>query len=183
MAQSLPPRIERAAGAQNRSSAHVWTGLALTAAAVGLSWWVSARNAPSPLNPQAMRRMQQLEQPPFEPPPAVFGLVWPPLFSALALAGWRLWNAPDSRARTQALLSWATVQGLNGLAMRLQARGRRGLAALAVAGSAAASWLLTGQARRIDPPSAALTAPHAGWVTFATLLAEELWRRNRRSPV
>lgn len=183
MNQSLPHRIERLAGAERRSDAHVWTGLAIAAAAVGVSWLIAARNAPSPLNPQAMRRMQRLEQPPFEPPPPVFGLVWPPLYASLALAGWRLWNAPDGPSRLNALLSWGAIQGLNAWAMRLQARGKRGLAALATLGSAGASWLLTGQAARVDPPSAALTAPHAGWTSFAALLAEELWRRNRKAPV
>jgi tryptophan-rich sensory protein len=34
------------------------------------------------------------------------------------------------------------------------------------------------RARRVDPPAANMVAPYVGWIGFANVLTEELWRRN-----
>ncbi len=39
------------------------------------------------------------------------------------------------------------------------------------------------RARRVDPPAANMVAPYVGWIGFANVLTEELWRNNRDRPM
>jgi tryptophan-rich sensory protein len=117
---------------------------------------------------------------PFEPEPKprnkLFAAVWPPLLMALTLSGLRIWNAPRSAARTQALTLWGVAQALNAAWMALGPKRLGGEIAAAVAslGTAAAYvW----RARKVDPPSASMVAPYVGWVGFANVLSDELWRK------
>jgi tryptophan-rich sensory protein len=69
------------------------------------------------------------------------------------------------------------VQGLNAVWMALGPKRLGGQLATAVAslGTAAAYvW----RARRVDPPAASLVAPYVGWIGFANVLSDELWRRD-----
>ena len=38
------------------------------------------------------------------------------------------------------------------------------------------------RAKRVDPPAAGMVAPYVGWIGFANVLTEELWRKNRPRP-
>ena len=38
------------------------------------------------------------------------------------------------------------------------------------------------RARKVDPPAANLVAPYVGWIGFANVLTEELWRKNAPKP-
>ena len=111
-----------------------------------------------------------------KPPSRIFATLWPPLFMALTLSGLRIWNAPRSPARTQALTLWGTVQALNAVWMALGPRRLGGQLAAAIAslGTAAAYvW----RARQVDPPAANLVAPYVGWIGFANVLSEGLGRK------
>jgi translocator protein len=174
-------RFDEVAGAEGRSARHVLTGLALTAGAVLASALIARANAPTPDNPRIYSDYEALKQPAFKPPAPVFALVWPPLFVALALSGLRIWNAPPSRARSQALTLWGLIQGLNALWMALGPRRLSGQLATAIASLAAAAAYVF-RARTVDGPAAGLTAPYLGWIGFANVLTEELWRKNRPSP-
>jgi tryptophan-rich sensory protein len=54
-------------------------------------------------------------KPMFTPPDAVFGPVWAVLYTLIAVAGWLVWRAPDSEARTRGLRLYALQFVLNAL--------------------------------------------------------------------
>lgn len=169
------------ANARGRSAGHVAIGLAVTAGAVLASALIARANAPTADHPELKAAYDALEQPAFKPPPAAFSIIWPPLFLALTLSGLRIWNAPRSAARTQALTLWGVVQAMNALWMALGPKRLGGQLAAAVASlgaSAAYAW----RAGRVDAPAAGMVAPYVGWIGFANVLTEELWRRNSPKP-
>ena len=169
------------ANSRGRTARHLLLGLGLTASAVLASALIARANAPTPKNPQAYARYAALEQPAFAPPRQVFALFWPPLFLALTVSALRIWNAPKSGARTQALTLWGVVQALNALWMALGPQRLGGQLATAVASlgtSAAYVW----RARRVDRPAARMVTPYLGWIGFASALTEELWRKNPPKP-
>src|SRR4030095_2165205 len=125
--------VDNLANSRGRSSQHLMLGLALTAGAVLGSAIVARMNAPTPDNPKVKARYDRLEQPRLTPPPKAFAAIWPPLFMALTLSGLRIWNAPKSSARTQALTLWGAVQALNAVWMALGPRRLGGQLAAAVA--------------------------------------------------
>ena len=166
--------VGRLADARDQARSHVIAGVALTVGAVLVSALVAARNAPGASRPKVKVEDEKLRG----APPAVFAVVWPPLFMALTLSGLRIWNAPASPARTRALTLWGLIQAFNVTWMAVGPRRLGGQLTTAVAtlGAAAAyAW----QARRIDAPASNLASPYLGWIGFANVLTEELWRRNQ----
>jgi benzodiazapine receptor len=181
MPYSLRGAVDRLANSRDRSAEHLLVGLSLTAFAVLGSAIVAHFNAPTPDGPELTRRDGMLRRAAFQPPASVFSAVWPPLFLALTVSGLRIWNAPPSPARTQALTLWGLVQALNAIWMTLRPRrlgAQLGAAAASVGASAAYVW----RARRVDPPAAKMVTPYLGWVGFAGALTEELWRKNSAQP-
>ncbi|HEY2753838.1 TspO/MBR family protein [Phenylobacterium sp.] len=169
--------VDSLANSRGRSTQHILIGLGLTVGAVAVSALVARMNAPSEDNYEVYSDYEELVQPEIKPPSKVFALIWPPLLMALTLSGLRIWNAPRSAARTQALTLWGAVQALNAVWMALGPKRLGGQLAAAVASlgtSAAYVW----RARRVDPPAANMVAPYVGWIGFANVLTEELWRRN-----
>lgn len=173
--------VDGIANSRGRSDSHLLLGLALTAGAVVASALVARRNAPTADNPEIKRLYDRLEQPDFKPPRQAFALVWPPLFMALILSGLRVWNAPRSPARDQALGLWGAVQGLNALWMAL-GPGRLSAQLAAAVASATASLAYAWRARGVDAPAAGLVTPYLGWIGFANVLTEEVWRKNTPKP-
>jgi tryptophan-rich sensory protein len=165
--------VDSLANSRGRSTQHILIGVGLTVGAVAVSALVARMNAPQDDGYEAYSDYDApvYEQP--RPPSKVFGALWPPLFMALTLSGLRIWNAPRSAARTQALTLWGTVQALNGVWMVL-GPGRLGgrlAAAVASLGTAAAYvW----RARQVDPPAANMVAPYVGWMGVANVLSEGL---------
>ena len=181
----MPSNVVRGAvdglvNSRGRSLQHIAVGLGLTIGAVALSALVARLNAPTPDNPEIYSDYEEMVQPEIKPPPRVFALVWPPLFMALTLSGLRIWNAPASSARTQALTLWGTVQALNAIWMALGPKRLGGQIAAAVA-SLGTACAYVWRARKVDPPAANMVAPYVGWIGFANVLTEELWRNNRDS--
>lgn len=173
--------VDRLANSRGRSTQHLMVGLGVTAAAVLSSAVIARLNAPTPDNPKVKAEYDRLELPAIQPPPKAFALIWPPLFLALTISGLRIWNAPRSPARTQALTLWGVVQALNAVWMALGPRRLGGQLATAITSlgtSAAYVW----RARKVDAPAARMVAPYVGWVGFANVLTEELWRKNAPKP-
>lgn len=173
--------LDSVANSRGRSMRHVLIGVGVTAGAVVASALIARRNAPTPDNPEVYSDFQELRKPKIQPPKAVFSLVWPPLFLALTLSGVRIWNAPRSAARSQALTLWAFVQGLNALWMALGPKrlgGQLATATAALGTAGAYAW----RARQVDAPAANMVAPYVGWIGFANVLTEELWRKNPPKP-
>lgn len=173
--------VDSLANSRGRSTPHILIGLGLMASAVLASALIAQANAPTESHPRIYADYQALEHPRFTPPRPVFFYVWPPLFLALTLSGLRVWNAPRSAARTQALSLWTSVQGLNALWMALGPRRLRSQLVTAVSTLVAAAVYLW-RAGRVDAPAAGIAAPYVGWISFANVLTEELWRKNRDNP-
>jgi tryptophan-rich sensory protein len=178
IAESARDAIDGFANSRGRSTRHLLIGVGLTAGAVLASALIARANAPTTDNPDIKRDYDQLEKPPITPPERAFSVIWPPLFMALTLSGLRIWNAPPSPARTQALTLWGAVQALNAVSMAIGPRHLGGQLATSVA-SLGTSAVYAWRARRVDGPAAGMVAPYVGWLGFANVLTEELWRRNR----
>lgn len=181
MQPKMRDTLDKVVNSRGRSMQHVLLGLGVTAAAVVASAVIARANAPTPDNPKVAAGYAALRQPALKPPRAVFSAIWPPLFMALTLSGLRIWNAPKSRARTQALTLWGVAQALNAIWMALGPRRLGGQLATAVTSlgtSAAYLW----RARKVDAPAARMVAPYVGWIGFANVLTEELWRKNPPNP-
>ena len=121
-----------------------------------------------------------LRKPRHTPSGPVIGAVWTALDILLAVSGTRLLVAQPTPARTAALGCWSlSVAGIAGFPWVFFDR-KRLAASTAVSGAmlaAAAAYVAT--AARVDRPAAAMGVPLAAWLGLATLLSEELWRRNR----
>jgi translocator protein len=122
---------------------------------------------------------RRLRKPPFQPPAAVFPIVWSALYATVAESGFRVWRARPSRERDKALQLWFLQLGLNAAWSPLFFRLHKPKVALA---DSVLLLLAAGNyarhARRVDESAAWLVAPYVGWLGFATLLNAELVRRN-----
>lgn len=133
-----------------------------------------------PQHPSTAIWYARLRKPGFTPPGWVFGPAWGVLDTLMAVSGGRLLAAAPSRERTTALAGWATV--VAGLAAYPQlAFGQRQLGGgvLLSAGMLAGATTTVVSSRRVDPVASAAGVPLVGWLGFALLLGEEVWRRNR----
>lgn len=181
MTSMIRGAVDSLANSRGRSTQHLLIGLGVTVTAVLGSAIIARLNAPTPDNPKVRAEYDRLEKPAMQPPPKAFSMIWPPLFLALTVSGLRIWNAPRSPARTQALTLWGVVQALNALWMALGPRrlgGQLATALTTLGTSAAYVW----RARQVDAPAASMVAPYVGWIGFANVLTEELWRKNAAKP-
>lgn len=155
-----------------RGSALVAGAAVLTAAAVG------ARHGPQ--RPATGAWYALLRKPAYTPPGPVIGAAWGALELLLAGAGYRLLRARRTEARTAAVGAWSlTLLGLAGYPW-LFFRQKRLTSSTVASGAMLASALGTAvAAREVDKPAAAMTVPLLLWLGFATVLSEEIWRRNR----
>jgi tryptophan-rich sensory protein len=167
--------VDSLANSRGRSTRHILIGLGLTAGAIALSALVAKLNAPPDQEWEVYSDYEELVPVEPAPRPKVFGLLWPPLYLALTISGLRIWNAPRSAERTQALTLWGMVQALNAMWMAVGPRRLGGQLATAIA-SLGTAGAYVWRARQVDPPSASLVAPYVGWMGFANVLTEELWR-------
>lgn len=167
---------------EGRSVQHVLTGLAITAGAVALSAVLAKVFAPPEDDDFPLSDYEPPERPPEPPRRTLFAMLWPPMFLALTLSGLRIWNAPRSPARTQALTLWGVTQALNAAWMALGPARLGGQMATAVASLGAAlayGW----RARRVDPSIAGLAAPYLGWMGMANAVRESFGKPEPRPTV
>jgi tryptophan-rich sensory protein len=168
--------VDSLANSRGRSAQHIAIGVGLTVGAVAISALVARLNAPPEDEYEAYSDYDEPVVIEIEPRSKMFSTLWPPLFMALTLSGLRIWNAPKSAARTQALTLWGAVQALNGVWMVLGPKRLGGQLATGIAsfGTAAAYvW----RARQVDAASASLVAPYVGWIGFANVLSEGLAKK------
>ena len=135
--------------------------------------------APSPRRRDVRRWYEGLRKPGFAPGGPVVAGVWLAIDAALAYGAYRLLRRPRSPGRDAALQWWAlnvaSVAGWSWLFFE-----RRALAASAVAsgGMVLAGVGYARAAAPVDRGAAWMAAPLVSWLTFATVVAEEVWRRN-----
>ncbi len=155
------------------------TAGAIVATTVVAAVLVGGRSSPTPEHPSTRRWYKNLEKPGFNPPPPVYAAAWTGIQAGLAYGGYRLLRRPPSSQRTLALTLWgvnqAAIAGWSEIFFGLRAPGAGTLAAAAMIGTSAG---YVAAAAREDDIAAAVGLPLVAWVSFATLLAEEIWRRN-----
>jgi len=151
----------------------------LSGAAVLIAALAGARNGPQ--RPDTAVWYFLLRKPDHTPPSPFIGVVWLCLEALLVAIGYRFLRAPRSGVRGLALGAWAlTLVGLAGYPMLFFRRKRlRASAGVAAAMLTSASGM-TYAASKADPPAALMTVPLLVWLGSATVLSEELWRRNPR---
>ena len=167
--------VDSLANSRGRSARHLLIGVGLTAGAVALSALVARLNSAPQEDWEVYSDYEEPVRIEPKAPPKVFAMIWPPLYLALTISGLRIWNAPRSAERTQALTLWGVVQALNAAWMALGPRRLGGGLATAIA-SLGTAGAYVWRARQVDPPAASLVAPYIGWIGFANVLNEELWR-------
>ena len=122
-----------------------------------------------------------LRKPRFNPPKAVFPVVWTLLDGALAIGAYRLARKPSTPERNRALGLFATnVAMIAGWSRLFFGRHDLGQAAAGSAAITAAATAYVAAARPVDKPAAASAVPLVAWVAFATVLSTTVWRMNRR---
>ena len=119
-----------------------------------------------------------LVRPGWAPPASIFGPIWTILYSCMAIASWLVWR--ESRpGRWSALTAYVAQLILNALWPWLFFAWRQGRWAFIEIFVlwfvlAATIWLFW----RIRRVAAMLLIPYLLWVSFASLLAFEVWRTN-----
>jgi len=157
---------------------HVAAGLALAGAAV-LAANLAARRESALALKQSRQGVAEPDRA-TRPPPALFGLVWPPIFLALTASGLRIWNAPPSRQRSRALTLWGLALAFNALWMALGPRRFGGRVTTAIA-SLGASGAYAWEAHRMYAPPETMAAGPQSWRGFAGALGDRLRRRRAAS--
>jgi len=157
LADKAQDKATEALNAEGRSASHVALGAGIAVALIAVTAALSARRAPA-LAPGGE---------PVRHPMAK--AVWPAVFSMTTVAALRVWNAPASRARSQALGWWAVLQGSNLVMTLWRPTGRAGqvVAATATAGLTA---MYAHVAAEVDQKAAAVAAP-GGFAGLASLAA------------
>ena len=137
------------------------------------------RYSPTPDHPRTAAWYAALAKPSFTPPGPVFGIAWTGLDALLGYSGYRLLIAPPSLRRTVALGAWSlNLLGVGGFSWVLFGRKRLDEALGVTAGMVATSAAAVATAATVDKRAAGADLPLFVWVLFATLLQEEVWRRN-----
>lgn len=155
-----------------------------TAAALAGSAVISAQLTgrqwnPSPTHPRTAAWYLALRKPSFTPPGPVFGVAWTVLDALLGYGGYRLLMAPPSSRRTIALGAWSlNLLGIGGFSWVLFGRKRLDEALEVTVGMVATAAVTTVTAAAVDRRAAKACLPLLGWVIFAAVLQEEVWRRN-----
>ncbi len=140
---------------------------------------VARRYGPSPGHPAETAWYATLRKPSYTPPGAVIGAAWALLDTLLAVAGYRLLTAPPNRDQRRALAFWSTVVAGIPAYTRVFFGDRRIAGGLGViVGMLVSAVAATVSALKVDRVAAISIAPLVGWLSFAGLLNEEVWRGN-----
>ena len=145
-----------------------------------LAFWLVAAFVPAAIGIAfpAPDYYARLDKPAFAPPPWLFGPVWTVLYAMIGVAAWLVARRGEPGAR-KALGIWGVQLALNAawtpIFFGLRAPGLA-LAEIVVMWAAIAATTVAFFARRTA--AGALLVPYLAWVSFATLLNFEIWRRN-----
>lgn len=154
--------------------------LGFGAAVAGAAWFGSRY---SPRHPETRVWYDELNKPPFNPPDAVFPIVWTGLYTLIAVSGWRTWRSQNSRRRTWALCLWAMQLATNADWTRRffgERQPKRALADVILLEALILRYIAV--TTSVDRGAAACFVPYAAWVGFAAVLNSEIVRRNPDPP-
>ena len=118
-------------------------------------------------------------QPPLSPPKWVFPTVWAALYALMGIGAARVWQAPESRERSQAL-NWFVIQlALNFFWTLIFFNAKAyGAAAVWLVVLWAAVLVMILKFRKVDSLAAWLQVPYLAWLTFAAYLNFGVWLVN-----
>lgn len=157
---------------RKNTAALVATGAVLAAAVAGSRY--------SPANPRDAIWYAWLEKPRFRPPGPAIGAAWTVLDILLAYSGTRFLQAPPSPARQAATAGWLTsVAGLFAYPWLMFGRHRLGAALGSVCLMMGGTLVAVIAGAEADRRASRALVPLIGWLGFAGVLQEEIWRRNR----
>ncbi|MEH3139780.1 MAG: tryptophan-rich sensory protein [Mycobacterium kyogaense] len=149
-------------------------GAALATAVVG---GLASRPAQSPW-------YTRLKKPSFQPPRQAFPIVWPILYTDIAVVSASTIDTleeqgrhDEARAYTRALAANLVLNA--GWSWIFFNQRRLGSAAVAAAALAVSSTDLARRAASVQPAAGAALAPYPLWCAFATALSGRIWQLNR----
>jgi translocator protein len=145
-----------------------WLALAFAAAATGAMASV-----------QAPTFYRELVRPAWAPAASVFGPVWSLLYCLMGVASWLVWR--EGRASRVALGVYVLQLSANALWSWLffvWHNGRLAFVEIIILWVLIATTLILFW--RVRPLAGALLLPYLAWVSFASLLAFEVWKLNPR---
>lgn len=124
---------------------------------------------------------ERLERPSWNPPDWLFGPAWSVIFTLLGVASWLVWREGGwSGTAGLALVVFLLHLPVNGVWSYLFFGRRRpdwaGMEVMVLWAAVLALVLLYAEVRLL---AGLLLVPYLAWVTFATILNLEIWRRNR----
>jgi tryptophan-rich sensory protein len=155
------------------------TAALIAGSAVIAAQWTGARSSPTPSHPGTAAWYAALRKPSFTPPGWVFGLAWTGLDALLGYCGYRLLAAKPSRLRQAAIGAWSlNLLGIAGFSWVLFGRKRLDEALEVSTGMVVTAATTSAVAAAVDRRAGYACLPLLGWVIFAALLQEEVWRRN-----
>lgn len=141
---------------------------------------LSRHDAPTADNPETQRWYASLRKPGFNPPRAVFPVVWTLLDGLLAISGYRVARKQATPQRRSALVLWtANIAAIAGWSKLFFGRRALGASALASGAMVPLGAAYVAASARVDRPAAVQAAPYVGWLLFATLLSTTIWMLNR----
>jgi len=120
-----------------------------------------------------------LIKPPFNPPNAVFPLVWTLLYVLMAISAWIVWKTRPSPCRRRGLRLFLVQLGLNFLWTWIFFSTHQVLTAFIDLVALWAAILLTILTfKKMSTTAAWLLVPYLAWVTFAGYLNFAIWLLN-----
>ena len=154
----------------------------LALGAVTAALLIGKRASPVPEHPRTRRWYRELDKPDYTPPSPVYPIAWTGIQAALAYGGYRLLRADPSPERTKALAFWVANQaGIASWSEVFFGQKALGWATVESAALGASAVSYVSSAGEVDRAAGRLGIPLALWLTFATLLSEEIWRKNEQA--
>ncbi|OYX36396.1 MAG: hypothetical protein B7Y99_01225 [Caulobacterales bacterium 32-69-10] len=175
--RAIDQALDEGMNANGRSARHVAAGVGLCGAALLLSALTGYHDKPG----KALKRRlanATLDKPDLGPSEQTFSAVVPLMFLLLTFSGVRIWNAPAGPERSRTLAIWGGLQILHALSNLWPPR-RKSAEVAANLAAMAGALVYAREARKVDPPAAAMIGPYASWTAMASLVSAEIWRRNR----
>ena len=146
------------------------------AGTVAAAWFGSRYN---PSHGKSKLWYNNLRKPAYNPPKAVFPIVWPVLYTLMTWSAYRVWRREPSSQRSRALALWAAQLMANAAWSKLFfSEQRPDLALVDVTVMRALIMAYMESAYQVDRTAAAAFVPYLGWVTFAKKLNKEIVRLN-----
>ncbi len=156
-----------------KSSWKPYAGFLVLTQAVGALSALLSRQANKAFQANAVK-------PPLSPPPVVFPIVWSALYLLMGVSAARLYLAPKTPARANALLLYGMQLTLNFFwslfFFNLEAYGFSFFWLLALLAAVLAWAVLSWKC--VDRPAGALQLPYLLWLVFAAYLNAAVWQLN-----